>query len=145
MSVTGIAGPDGGSEEKPVGLVHFACARRDNPTQHVRMLFGQRAPHAQLLARAASRPKARAYAEHRSSCRQARAPRPPPGAGATACGLARWFASTAGGGSADRASGLSIAIGPSIASISAACSAVPVRETETRRSVPPSDSTQTMR
>jgi nicotinamide-nucleotide amidase len=42
VSVTGIAGPDGGSEEKPVGLVHFACARRDNPTEHVRMLFGQR-------------------------------------------------------------------------------------------------------
>jgi nicotinamide-nucleotide amidase len=42
VSVTGIAGPDGGSAEKPVGLVHFACARRDNPTEHVRMLFGAR-------------------------------------------------------------------------------------------------------
>ena len=42
VSVTGIAGPDGGSEEKPVGLVHFACARRDNPTHHVRMLYGTR-------------------------------------------------------------------------------------------------------
>ena len=41
VSVTGIAGPDGGSAEKPVGLVHFACARRDNPTEHVRMLFGE--------------------------------------------------------------------------------------------------------
>ncbi|MGF7162642.1 nicotinamide-nucleotide amidase [Rhodoligotrophos appendicifer] len=40
VSVTGVAGPEGGSEDKPVGLVHLACARRDNPTLHRRMLFG---------------------------------------------------------------------------------------------------------
>jgi nicotinamide-nucleotide amidase len=43
VAVTGIAGPDGGTEEKPVGLVHFACARRDNPTEHVCMHYGERA------------------------------------------------------------------------------------------------------
>ncbi|PCI43630.1 MAG: damage-inducible protein CinA [Alphaproteobacteria bacterium] len=40
VSVTGIAGPGGGSAEKPVGLVYMACARRDGETIHEKHLFG---------------------------------------------------------------------------------------------------------
>jgi nicotinamide-nucleotide amidase len=40
VAVTGIAGPDGGTAEKPVGLVHFAAGRRDQPIVHERVLFG---------------------------------------------------------------------------------------------------------
>lgn len=40
VSVTGIAGPGGGSEEKPIGLVHFGCARPELGTHHVRMTYG---------------------------------------------------------------------------------------------------------
>jgi len=40
VSITGIAGPGGGSIEKPEGLVHFACARRGAATTHSRIEFG---------------------------------------------------------------------------------------------------------
>lgn len=39
IAVTGIAGPGGGSKEKPVGLVHIAAARRGRETMHERHVF----------------------------------------------------------------------------------------------------------
>jgi len=40
VAVTGIAGPGGGSAEKPVGLVHFGAARRGGGTKHIERRFG---------------------------------------------------------------------------------------------------------
>ena len=39
ISVTGIAGPGGGTETKPVGLVHMAIAREGFETLHFRDVF----------------------------------------------------------------------------------------------------------
>lgn len=39
VAVTGISGPGGGSEDRPVGLVHFAAARTGAPTLHERWVF----------------------------------------------------------------------------------------------------------
>ena len=38
-SVTGIAGPGGGSQNKPVGLVHFSCQWRGKPAVHNHHIF----------------------------------------------------------------------------------------------------------
>jgi nicotinamide-nucleotide amidase len=40
VAVTGIAGPSGGTDEKPIGLVHLAASRREAPVVHERILFG---------------------------------------------------------------------------------------------------------
>ena len=56
LSVTGIAGPGGGSPDKPIGLVHFACQRRDAPQTHAMHIFSgdrhmvrQQAVHTALM------------------------------------------------------------------------------------------------
>jgi len=40
IAVTGIAGPGGGTAEKPVGLVHIAAARKGGATIHEAHRFG---------------------------------------------------------------------------------------------------------
>jgi nicotinamide-nucleotide amidase len=40
VAVTGIAGPGGGSDGKPVGLVHLAAARTGHATLHREMRYG---------------------------------------------------------------------------------------------------------
>lgn len=41
MSITGVAGPGGGTPMKPVGTVHFACARENHGLIHRREDFGE--------------------------------------------------------------------------------------------------------
>ena len=53
IAVTGIAGPGGGTEAKPIGLVHIAAARRDAQVLHRELRAGDVGRRAVRLAGAA--------------------------------------------------------------------------------------------
>ena len=50
VATTGIAGPGGGTKEKPVGLVYVACADKDGVTVERLQLGGGRARVRKLAA-----------------------------------------------------------------------------------------------
>ena len=50
VAITGVAGPTGGTPEKPVGLVHLAVAVRDGETHHRVRRFGDLGRSAVRLA-----------------------------------------------------------------------------------------------
>ena len=54
IAVTGVAGPGGGSPEKPVGLVHIAAARTGHTTRHRECRFGPIGRHEIRIATVAA-------------------------------------------------------------------------------------------
>jgi nicotinamide-nucleotide amidase len=40
VAITGIAGPGGATDTKPVGLVHFGLAKRGEPVRHLERRYG---------------------------------------------------------------------------------------------------------
>jgi nicotinamide-nucleotide amidase len=54
ISITGVAGPDGGSREKPVGLVHFGCASSAGTATTIEKRYGDLGRTAVRLAAVAT-------------------------------------------------------------------------------------------
>jgi nicotinamide-nucleotide amidase len=54
VSITGVAGPDGGSPEKPVGLVHFGCAKFAADVKTIERRYGDLGRTAVRLAAVAT-------------------------------------------------------------------------------------------
>jgi len=54
VAITGVAGPGGGSDDKPVGLVHIAAARAGEATLHRECRFGDIGRDAVRLASVAT-------------------------------------------------------------------------------------------
>jgi nicotinamide-nucleotide amidase len=52
LGITGIAGPDGGTSEKPVGLVYLGLATQHG-VEHRRLLLGPEQPRNVIRSRAA--------------------------------------------------------------------------------------------
>ncbi len=53
VAVTGVAGPTGGTREKPVGLVHLAAAKRGRLTRHAVHTFAEDAGRSEIRLAAA--------------------------------------------------------------------------------------------
>lgn len=52
LAITGIAGPDGGSKEKPVGLVYIAALNINNPQHIIKRKFNFTGDRVQIRAQA---------------------------------------------------------------------------------------------
>jgi nicotinamide-nucleotide amidase len=50
LSITGIAGPDGGSDEKPVGTVWISCSKKNMKTETQHFIFTGDRQHIRLQA-----------------------------------------------------------------------------------------------